>query len=101
MPYLQAIWKEHFFAIGGFDETFTAAICGQDNDYRDRILRYGCKLIYTEARCVHLKHEPWLTSDEFNKRRKVGVDLWKLNQAYNVIVVNEDIEWGKFDDCTI
>jgi len=55
-PFLMAIRKEHFVEIGGYDENFLVG-GDDDTDIRDRLLAYGCFLVKTKAKCIHLWHK--------------------------------------------
>ena len=56
MPFLMALRKKHYQAIGGYDEDYI----GHDSDDRDfceRMLVYGLHYTNVPVRCVHLYHE--------------------------------------------
>ena len=96
MCYLQAVSKHVFYAVGGFDETFTG-VTGDDNDYRDRLVRYGCALTYRAVRCVHMYHPPLVPTAEFKERKAYNCRLLDKNRRTGVVVVNKDIDWGAYN----
>jgi len=94
MPFFMGINKQEFINIGGYDETFTGW-AWDDDDLIYRLRRNNCSYNQTDLKIVHLFHkrskrfetENW----NFNKT------LFQKNKDKKIIVVNKEIEWGKFN----
>lgn len=56
LPFLLAVRRDIFLAIGGFDEAFAGGCDFDDNDLVLRLQMAGCNYCQTNARCVHLVH---------------------------------------------
>jgi len=55
--FLTAMRREHYTAIGGFDEDFTGR--GKDDvDMSERLVGYGLEYMTLPVRCLHLWHDP-------------------------------------------
>lgn len=91
MPFLMAISRDEFLAIGGYDEDFTG-IAFDDNDITDRLLLNGCRYYPTDAKAVHLYHPRYGINHQH--------PLWIYNQNLyysrkGTIFRNQNKEWGK------
>lgn len=93
MPFLMAVSRQEYFAIGGYDEDFTG-IAFDDNDLVGRMLQDGCKYQRTEAKTIHLYH-PHLQSSYDPKRYSHNSSLYYSRRGK--IVRNKDREWGKLE----
>ncbi len=91
LPFLMAIHRNEFFAIGGYDEDFTG-LAYDDNDLVDRLQDHGCRLCLTQAKTIHLYHV----------RHDIGLEQspeYLYNQRLYLsrkhqIVRNIDRDWG-------
>ena len=91
LPFLMAVSRQEFFAIGGYDEDFTG-IAYDDNDLVDRLLLDGCAYQQTEARTIHLYHRHVQASDNPSRCSYNG-ELYR--NRHGKIIRNENREWGK------
>ena len=94
MPFLMALHRSQFMAIGGYDEDFIG-IAYDDRDFIDRLLGNGCRYCSTDALTVHLYHP---RAEGYYEGG--GPPEWDYNkQLYfsriGKIVRNEGREWGK------
>ncbi|WP_054692851.1 glycosyltransferase family 2 protein [Syntrophomonas palmitatica] len=67
LPFLMAVKRREFFAIGGYDEDFVG-FAYDDNDLISRLSKNGCRLCLTQAQTIHLYHPAMMTT-MFKARR--------------------------------
>jgi len=94
MPFLLAFYKKHFMNIRGYDEDFIGYAC-DDNDFMDRMKKYGLRLQKTDGEILHLYHQgtnisPLAKPD--NPEWLYNYNLYKSRQ--DIIKRNENREWG-------
>lgn len=56
LGYMMALRKDIVFELRGFDEDFTG-YAAEDNDFVDRLAKYGCHVVNTSAAAIHLQHK--------------------------------------------
>lgn len=95
LPFLMAIHRDEFFAIGGYDEDFTGNAY-DDNDLVDRLLANGCRLILTQAMTIHLYHRRHY--DETTDRTNYLYNERLYRERRGQIVRNMGREWGKLEN---
>ncbi|CAA7600340.1 Glycosyl transferase family 2 [Acididesulfobacillus acetoxydans] len=96
MPFLMALQRAQFEAIGGYDEDFTG-VAYDDRDFVDRLLRNGCVHQKTDALALHLYHP---RADGYYDQG--GPKAWDYNKnlffsRMGSIVRNQGREWGRLD----
>lgn len=90
-PFLLAMRRKEFVAIGGYDEDFT----GTDYDDEDLITRLtdnGCCHVETKALAIHLWHPRLVMTQERIPRFKHNKKLFE--QKRGIILRNVGREWG-------
>jgi len=87
-----AVRREHFEAIGGYDEDFTGQSF-DDDDLVTRLEMYGCEYVNTNARCIHLYHDRQIPSKQQNSRLQHNTELF--HARYGMVLRNVNKEWGK------
>lgn len=97
MPFLMALHRVEYDAIGGYDEDFTG-IAYDDRDFIDRLLRNGCQYCSTDAMAVHLYHPR--AKGYYDGE---GPKEWDYNKnlffsRMGQIVRNQGREWGRLDE---
>jgi len=91
LPFLMAVSREEFFAIGGYDEDFIG-IGYDDNDLVLRLQKNGCSYYQTPAATIHLFHERIWFAKEHDPETAYNRRLYYSRQ--NQIVRNQGREWG-------
>lgn len=96
LPYLMALSREQFFAIGGYDEDFTG-VAAEDSDLVLRLKNNGCSYCQTNARTIHLYHPRTFfygvtDSPEYLHNLKL------YEERQNQIIRNQNREWGKIEN---
>lgn len=92
LPFLMAVSRREFFAIGGYDEDFTG-FAFDDNDLVDRLLLNGGRLCLTQAQTIHLYHYRHDTDYEDSPQYLYNENLYQ-QRSYQ-IVRNQGRAWGK------
>ncbi len=91
LPFLMAISRTEFIAIGGYDEDFIG-FAYDDNDLIDRLLTKGCRLCLTQAQTIHLYHERHDTGKEQTPEYKLNAKLYRKRRGK--VCRNEARDWG-------
>ena len=91
LPFLMAVWRDHYFAIGGYDEDFIGQSF-DDDDFVDRMQQLGCTFQQTDARCVHLFHPRYCYDKRSMGRLQYNKQLYQDRKG--VMVRNIDRDWG-------
>ncbi len=91
LPFLTSVYREEFFAIGGYDEDFIG-IGYDDNDIMLRLLKNGCSYYQTAAETIHLFHERIWYAKENAPETLFNRNLYYARQ--NQIIRNQNREWG-------
>ncbi|NLO22206.1 MAG: hypothetical protein GX119_09470 [Syntrophomonadaceae bacterium] len=91
LPFLMALSRQEFFAIGGYDEDFVG-FAYDDNDLMDRLHKKGCRLCLTQAQTVHLYHERHDTGKEQTPEYLLNASLYRERRGK--ILRNESRDWG-------
>lgn len=105
--YFMAVAKEHVMAIGGVDERFLGGLCGEDDDFSNRMKLAGVTPVF-EPRIlgIHQDHAREDAGDgiHIDRRDGPGYNFWvhnmqilKANIASKDPVTNKDYEWGSSD----
>ena len=89
LPFLTAVSKKILLDIGGYDEDFLGK-CYDDNDIMNRLLTYGCKLIKTKDKFIHLYHG---RGDWDRRKQPTNKDIFMARRG--IIKRNLNREWGK------
>ncbi len=97
LPFLMAVSREEFFAIGGYDEDFTG-IGYDDNDLVLRLQKNGCSYYQTSAETIHLFHERIWFAKQHDPETAYNRNLFYSRQ--NQIVRNQGREWGLYGSNT-
>lgn len=92
LPFLMAVRKEKYLAIGGYDEDFTG-FAYDDNDFVDRMKLSGCRLALTQAKTIHLYHVRHDLGMEMSPPYLHNQRLYRDRQG--LIIRNNGREWGK------
>jgi len=92
LPFLMSVSREHFLAIGGYDEEFTG-IAYDDNDLVQRLRMYGCNYCQTDAKTIHLYHPRYWPGRDTDPEFQFNKNLYLLRKGK--IIRNENREWGK------
>jgi glycosyltransferase involved in cell wall biosynthesis len=92
LPFLMALSREQYVAIGGYDEDFTG-IALDDDDFVDRLKRNGCRHYNTNAQTIHLFHTRYWNTIGCGPEYHHNYDLWISRKGQ--IVRNIGREWGK------
>lgn len=92
LPFLMAISRSEFFAIGGYDEDFTGWAY-DDNDLVDRLVAHGCRLCLTQALTIHLYHPRHDTGREQTPEYQFNRNLYLKGK--DRMVRNTGKEWGR------
>jgi GT2 family glycosyltransferase len=93
LPFLMALSREQYIAIGGYDEDFTG-IASDDIDFVDRLKMNGCIYHKTNAKTVHLYHPRYWEQIGLNcPEYRHNKNLWLSRKGQ--IVRNIGREWGK------
>jgi len=91
LPFLMAISRKEFYAIGGYDEDFTG-FAYDDDDLVSRLQDNGCSLCLTQAQTIHLYHprhdDSHVQSPEMQLNRRLYME------RKGQIVRNQGREWG-------
>ncbi len=91
LPFLMAVSREEFSAIGGYDEDFTG-IGYDDNDLMLRLQKNGCHYFQTAAETIHLFHERIWFAKEHDPETAYNRNLYYARQ--HQIIRNQNREWG-------
>lgn len=110
LPFCMGVSRQHFFDVGGYDESFTG-MCYEDDDLIVRLQRNGCKLSHSrlpsptffkpliavpdDLYLIHL-FTPHIKLEDNNKHLiSYNEQLFKQNNANNKKIANTSHEWGK------
>jgi len=93
MPYLMAMMKREFVAIGGYDEDFTG-YAADDNDLVDRLKDFGCEYCRMPAKIVHLYHGKRCDAQEHPENPDWVHNYNLFVQKKGQIVRNAGRQWG-------
>jgi glycosyltransferase involved in cell wall biosynthesis len=91
LPFLMAVSKTEFMALGGYDEDFTG-IAYDDCDLTDRLIKNGCRYQPTDSRIIHLYHPRIAYGCFENPDWMYNKKLY--NERRNQVVRNLNREWG-------
>lgn len=105
--YFMAVAKEHIMTIGGVDERFLGGLCGEDDDFSNRMKLAGVTPVF-EPRIlgIHQDHSREDAGDGIHIDRHEGpgynfwvhnIKLLKANIASKDPVTNKEHEWGSSD----
>ena len=92
LPFLMAVSRQAYTAIGGYDEDFTGR-CFDDDDFSGRLVAHGCKFTQTGARCVHLYH-PRLSIKDTGDHKRVAYNKKLFMDRRGSVIRNVGREWG-------
>jgi glycosyltransferase involved in cell wall biosynthesis len=92
LPFLMALSREQFFAIGGYDEDFTG-VASEDVDFVERLLLNKCEFCSTDAKTIHLYHPRYW--DVVGYGPLFQHNNYLLNSRKGQIVRNINRGWGK------
>lgn len=102
--FLTVVAKRHVEAIGGVDERFAQGICGEDDDFANRMRGYGVTPVF-EHRMIGI-HQDHSVPDSKDKKhsirqnhegimlRKRNIALMRKNLKAGLIVANLTHRWG-------
>lgn len=103
--FCMAVKKEYVFKIRGVDEKFLGGICGEDDDFANRMRMSGVTPVF-EHNIVGI-HQDHSVNDRDDGNHNVRFDTvnWEKLRSHNlkimyanlrekVVVANEDHEWG-------
>lgn len=94
LPFLMAVKRTEFFAIGGYDEDFTG-FSYDDNDLMSRLEKNGCSLCLTQAQTIHLYHHRH-SNDLWNSpETKYNANLFR--ERSDRVIRNLGRKWGRID----
>jgi glycosyltransferase involved in cell wall biosynthesis len=118
-----AIYKDWFYRLRGFDETYERFYGADDNDFSDRLLYAGAKFVYPTSSYVQHQWHPIATADPLKKengewltKEELGKTLLESQQAAHRYQVkntadmkagllspirNRASEWGKIVDISV
>lgn len=94
LPFLMAISRREFFAVGGYDEDFIG-FAYDDDDFVSRLLKNGCTYCLTQAKTIHLYH-PRHDNDHTQSPEYLYNQHLYLNN--NSIIRNQEREWGSINE---
>jgi len=106
--FICAVEKQAVLNINGCDENFMFGICGDDDDFANRLDHYGYKKTHNfEIEGIHIDHSIYDSSDPNRKR---GSKIWEsarlkntkyLNEWFSIrnkeVIVNCNHCWGDFN----
>jgi len=92
LPFLLALRRDAYIAIGGYDEDFVGR-CYDDDDFVDRLVAMGMEYVYTQSPIIHLYHSTDNRSTpEARTRALFNQQLWKARKG--IVCRNVGREWG-------
>ena len=89
VPFIMALRRELFIAVGGYDEDFTGH-SQEDCDFMGRVVGVGGKYAETEAHAVHL----WHGDQHPNQRDRYLHNIRLYDKRYGQTLRNQGREWG-------
>jgi glycosyltransferase involved in cell wall biosynthesis len=92
LPFLMSIGRREYNAIGGYDEDFIG-VAGEDNDFVERLIMYGCEFYQTDAKTIHLYHPRNPEVENRSPAWEYNYNLWLSRRG--VIYRNKDRVWGR------
>jgi len=109
--YFMAVAREHVMRIGGVDERFLGGLCGEDDDFSNRMKFAGITPVF-EPRIlgIHQDHSREDRNDgiHIDRREGAGYNFWvhnmrllKANLASQDPVANKSHDWGSADLITL
>ncbi len=90
LPFLMAISRREFFAVGGYDEDFIG-FAYDDDDFVSRLVKNGCTYCLTQAKTIHLYHP---RHDNDHTQSPEYLYNRHLYLSKNTIIRNQDKDWG-------
>lgn len=94
LPFLMAIKRSEFLAIGGYDEDFTG-YSYDDTDLMSRLEKNGCSLCLTQAQTVHLYHHRYSTEYWNTPETIYNANLYR--DRADRVIRNLGRNWGQLD----
>ncbi len=94
LPFLMALSRESFLAVGGYDENFTGR-GWEDRDLIARLNRYGCRHYQTGAQTIHLFHGRYNGDKSQFPDYIYNHRLFEKNNKEGRVVCNTDRAWGQ------
>jgi len=95
LPFLMAMHKDAFLAVGGYDEDFIG-FAAEDRDIIQRLERYGCHFVDTDSLAVHLYH-PRLHYHDPDVKMKWLYNMSLLDERIDQIERNTEKNWGQIE----
>lgn len=102
--YFIAVKKQHAIDIGGFDEKFLNGLCGEDDDFANRMRMFGVIPTFEHKILgLHQNHSSIDKKDNIHLDRNIGIGkklrdnnikILQENLKNKTIVVNKDYDWG-------
>jgi glycosyltransferase involved in cell wall biosynthesis len=101
--YFMAVKKEYVFKIRGVDEKFLGGICGEDDDFANRMKQSGIKPVF-DHRIVGI-HQDHSIIDKKDKHNVRFTTEWNILKSHNLKIMKENLrnrktavnlfhEWG-------
>lgn len=94
LPFLMAVKRSEFFAIGGYDEDFIG-FSYDDNDLISRLEKHGCALCLTQAQTIHLYHHRH--SDEQWNSPETTYNANLFRDRADRVIRNLGRKWGRLE----
>lgn len=102
--YCMAVAKKHILNINGVDERFLGGICGEDDDFSNRMKLSGINPIFNNKIIgIHQNHDNYdsqischniRNTEKWNKLRNYNIKLMNENLKNNNYIVNNNHIWG-------
>jgi len=105
--YFMCVAKRHIENIGGVDERFLGGLCGEDDDFSNRMRLSGVTPRFEHGIVgIHQDHsrEDFNDNIHIDRRKDLGYNLWVHNYILlqdnirnGIVVANEGHDWGSSD----
>jgi len=94
LPFLMAVNRTEFFAIGGYDEDFIG-FSYDDNDLMSRLEKNGCALCMTQAQTIHLFHHRHSNEQWTSPETTYNANLYR--DRADRVIRNLGRKWGQLE----